>query len=53
MALYPGKPVRLLMRDEMIRGLGIKPGDVFSKDQAVSWFAEHYPRIKEAPLERT
>lgn len=50
MALYPGKPVRLLMRDEMVRGLAIKPGEVFSKDQAVSWFTEHYPRIKEATI---
>ncbi len=44
MALY-SKPVRLLMKemaDELTKG----PEAVFSKQQAISWFREKYPKIK-------
>jgi hypothetical protein len=43
------KPVRILMRD-MIPAMGIEPGDTFTRDQAVSWFAENYPKIKKGTI---
>ncbi len=44
MAIYD-KPVRVLMRD-MAETLALQPGQTFTKQQAVAWFAEHYPKIK-------
>ena len=44
MAIY-SRPVRALMKD-MANELAPTPESVFSKQQAVSWFAKHYPKIK-------
>ena len=44
MAIYE-KPVRLLMKD-MADAFALQPGHSFTKQQAVQWFAEHYPKIK-------
>ena len=43
------KPVRVLLR-EMVLALAGKPGQQFSRDAAVEWFAEHYPKIKEGTI---
>jgi endonuclease len=48
MALYE-KPVRLLLRD-MVEELAPGPGVVFSRRQAISWFAQRYPKIQEATV---
>ncbi|WP_309564231.1 endonuclease NucS domain-containing protein [Methylobacillus flagellatus] len=45
MAALNEKPVRLLMHD-MISSMGILPGQSFTREQAVQWFAEHYPNVK-------
>ena len=39
------KPVRLLMRD-MVSDLNLQKGQVISKSEALSWFKQHYPKIK-------
>jgi endonuclease len=44
MALY-SKPVRVLMK-EMAGALAKAPDAVFTKQDAISWFAEKYPKIK-------
>ncbi len=43
------KPVRILMQ-EMIPALGVSPGDTFTREQAVQWFAENYPKIKQGTI---
>ncbi|UEQ02171.1 endonuclease NucS [Halomonas profundus] len=43
------KPVRMLMQD-MIPALGISPGGTFTREQAVHWFAENYPKIKQGTV---
>ena len=43
------KPVRLLLRD-MVSALTPKSGQLFSKDSAIEWFAQHYPKIKEGTI---
>jgi len=43
------KPVRLLMKDMAVE-MGLKPGDVFTREQAVSWFRQHYPNVKEGTV---
>jgi hypothetical protein len=43
------KPVRILIR-EMISALAPKSGEQFSKDGAIEWFAQHYPKIKEGTI---
>jgi hypothetical protein len=43
------KPVRLLMKD-MVADMRLKPGDVFTREQAVDWFREHYPNVKEGTV---
>lgn len=43
------KPVRLLMRD-MAAALGLQPGQTFTREQAVQWFKEHYPNVKEGTV---
>jgi hypothetical protein len=48
MSIYD-KPVRLLIRD-MISALATKPGQPFSRDGAIGWFAQHYPKIKEGTI---
>ena len=50
MASIYEKPVRILMQ-EMIPAIGIKQGDIFSRDQVVRWFAKHYPKIKQGTVE--
>lgn len=49
MAPMYDKPVRILMQ-EMIPEMGIKQGDVFSREQVVKWFAERYPKIKQGTV---
>jgi endonuclease len=43
------KPVRLLMQD-MIGSMGLTPGQIFTREQAVQWFAEHYPNVKQGTV---
>lgn len=43
-AIYD-RPVRILMK-EMASSLAPNPGTVFTKKQAIEWFATHYPKIK-------
>jgi hypothetical protein len=40
------KPVRGIM-PEMIAALAPRPESIFSKEAAIEWFGEHYPKIKE------
>lgn len=44
MALY-SKPVRVLMK-EMATDLAKSPNAIFTKQDAISWFAQKYPKIK-------
>jgi endonuclease len=44
MQIY-AKPIRLLMRD-MVSAFGLKPGQPFTRQQAVDWFAKNFPKIK-------
>ncbi|MCP5358870.1 MAG: DUF91 domain-containing protein [Pseudomonadales bacterium] len=44
MAIY-SQPTRILMK-EMANDLARSAKDTFSKQQALAWFAEHYPKIK-------
>jgi endonuclease len=44
MPIY-SKPVRVLI-PEMAKDLAPQPGQLFSKDAAIAWFAERYPKIK-------
>ena len=39
------KPVRSLMKD-MAGALVLQPGQQFTKQQAIDWFAQYYPKIK-------
>jgi endonuclease len=48
MAMYD-KPVRLLLHD-MITELAPETGVVFTRRQAISWFSQHYPKIKEGTV---
>ena len=48
MAIYD-KPVRVLIR-EMAAELAPQIGHLFSKDQAIEWFARRYPKIKEGTI---
>lgn len=43
------KPVWKLMYD-MVEDLEIRRGEVFSKEQALAWFGEHYPKIKRSTV---
>ena len=45
MAIY-GKPVRQLMKEDMVEGLRLEPGKTFTKRQAIDWFAHYFPKIK-------
>ena len=49
MASMYDKPVRILMQ-EMIPALGLSQGDTFTREQAVQWFAEKYPKIKQGTV---
>lgn len=48
MSIYD-KPVRLLIRD-MVTALVTQQKPLFSKDDALAWFASHYPKIKEGTI---
>lgn len=48
MSIYD-RPVRLLLR-EMLAELAPEDGMVFTREQALAWFAEHYPRIKDSTV---
>lgn len=48
MPIY-SKPVRALI-PEMAKDLAPQPGQLFSKDAAVAWFAERYPKIKQGTI---
>jgi hypothetical protein len=43
------KPVRLLIRG-MLAELAPEQGKVFTRNQAISWFAQRYPKIKQATV---
>lgn len=43
------KPTRALLKD-MVKDLGLRPGQVFTTSRAIQWFAEHYPRLKAASI---
>lgn len=49
MATLNDKPVRLLMHD-MIASMGLTPGQPFTREQAVQWFAVHYPNVKQGTV---
>jgi endonuclease len=49
MPLYD-KPVRVLMIEDMVKDLGLTKGQIFSKEQVLSWFAKKYSRIKEGTI---
>jgi hypothetical protein len=34
----------------MVDSMGLKPGDSFSREQAVHWFKEHFPIVKEGTV---
>ena len=44
------KPVWSLMRD-MCQSMSLGPGDSFTKQQALDWFAESYPKIKASTVD--
>ena len=48
MPLYD-KPVRALMHD-MVRDLGVQPGQLIDREQVVRWFQGKYPRVKEGTI---
>ena len=50
MATLNEKPVRLLMHHDMVASMGLAPGQSFSREQAVQWFAEHYPNVKQGTV---
>lgn len=39
------KPTRALLKD-MVRDMGLQPGQVFTTSRAVDWFARHYPKLR-------
>ena len=45
MAIY-SKSVRALMKESMSAALASAEGAVFSRQQAIDWFAKNYPKIK-------
>ena len=49
MATLNEKPVRLLMHD-MASAMGLQPGQSFSREQAVQWFATNYPNVKQGTV---
>ncbi|MFO7941921.1 MAG: endonuclease NucS [Bacillota bacterium] len=48
MAIYD-RPVRILMR-EMIDQLAPQGGVVFTRSDALNWFNEHYPKVKDGTV---
>lgn len=49
MAQIYDKPVRLLIHD-MVSSFNLRPGDKFTRQDAIEWFSEHYPRIKRGTI---
>lgn len=49
MATLNEKPVRLLMHD-MAASMHLTAGQSFTREQAVQWFAEHYPNVKQGTV---
>lgn len=43
------KPVPVLMQ-EMVPALGLSPGQVFTRDDAVEWFRTNYPLVKQGTV---
>ena len=48
LAIYD-KPVRVLLQ-EMIKELAPQKGQRFSREHAIAWFGERYPKIKKATI---
>jgi hypothetical protein len=48
MAIYD-QPVRLLMKD-MIQSFNLEHDQSFTRQQAINWFAENYPKIKKGTI---
>jgi hypothetical protein len=48
MSIYE-QPTKTLMR-EFARGR-LKPGQIFDKSDAVTWFAEHYPKVRSTTVQ--
>lgn len=43
------KPTRVLLKD-MLAFWNLQPGETFNAKRAVSWFAEHYPKLKSGSI---
>jgi hypothetical protein len=39
------KPTRALLKD-MVKELGLQPGQVFTTSRAIEWFRQHYPKLQ-------
>ncbi|WP_298929663.1 endonuclease NucS domain-containing protein [uncultured Ramlibacter sp.] len=39
------KPTRALLKD-MLKDMGLKPGQVFTRTRTIEWFAQHYPKLQ-------
>ena len=39
------RPTRALLKD-MLKDWQLKPGETFTAQRAVDWFAKHYPKLK-------
>ena len=48
LAIYD-RPVRLLFRD-MLAELAPEKGRAFARQEAISWFTEHYPKVKDGTV---
>lgn len=49
MAILNEKPVRLLMQD-MVEAMDLDSAQTFTREQAVQWFAQHYPNVKQGTV---
>src|SRR5215831_640916 len=45
MSIY-AKPVRLLMKEDMVGALALQPGQSFTRQQAIDWFSQNYRKIR-------
>jgi endonuclease len=39
------KPTRVLLK-EMLKDMGLKPGQVFTTSRTIEWFKQHYPKLQ-------
>jgi endonuclease len=39
------KPTRVLLKD-MLKDMGLKPGQVFTTSRTIEWFKQHYPKLQ-------